>query len=159
MPYTFDGEGSPDVPVADIVDSTGKPIGNQSFTDTLIGIEVSMNRPEDDAKGLCKVLRAAVDENGKTTGHYDANPQLNTLIYECQCWDGQVRKYAANVIAENILNQVNADGTVRCSLERIVDHKRKGDAVRKEDLTGAEGSKLRFMTKGWKFKCGSNYPT
>ncbi|EJK56584.1 hypothetical protein THAOC_23501, partial [Thalassiosira oceanica] len=40
LPYTFDGEGTPDVPIADIVDSAGKPIGNQSFTDTLIGIEV-----------------------------------------------------------------------------------------------------------------------
>lgn len=153
LPYTFDGEGTPDVPIADIVDSAGKPIGNQSFTDTLIGIEVAMSRPEDDAKGLCRVLRAAVDKDGKTTGHYDANPNLNTLIYECQCWDGKVRKYAANIIAENILNQVNADGTVSCSLDRIVDHKREGDAVRKEDLTGADGSKLRFTTKGWKFKC------
>ncbi|EJK62893.1 hypothetical protein THAOC_16476 [Thalassiosira oceanica] len=55
------------------------------------------------------------------TGHYDANPNLNTLIYECQCWDGKVRKYAANIIAEtdNVLKVTCSFAQLTCTMPSI----------------------------------------
>ncbi|EJK65892.1 hypothetical protein THAOC_13210, partial [Thalassiosira oceanica] len=104
------------------------------------------------ARGLCKVLRTAVDKDGKVIGNPSEHPQLNTVLYDVQCWDGKVRQYAANVIAENILSQVDTNGRVGVHLRRIADHKREADAVRREELTGSKKSKLRFTTRGWKFK-------
>jgi len=156
LPYTFAGEeGSPDMPLADIVDSQGKPLNDgKSFTDALIGIEVVLSDPADQAhsKGLCKILRAAVNENGELIGNMSEHPQLNTILYDVQCWDGKVRQYAANVIAENILSQVDTNGRVGVHLRRIADHKREADAVRREELSDSKQSKLRFTTRGWKFK-------
>ena len=156
LPYKLDGEeGSPDAPIADVVDSQGKPLNdNISFTDALVGVEVVMSDPSenDNRKGLCKVLRAAVDKDGKIIGNASEHPQLNTVLYDVQCWDGAIRQYRANVIAENILSQVDLDGNVGVHLQSIVDHRREADAVRREELTGANNSKLRFTTRGWKFK-------
>ena len=150
LPYHLEGEeGSPDTPVADVVDAQGRPLNDAiSFTDALIGVEVVLSDPasQEQSKGLCKVLRTAVDKDGKVIDSPSEHPQLNTVLYEVQCWDGKVRQYAANVIAENILSQVDLDGRVGIHLRRIVDHKREADAVRREELTDSKQSKLRFTT-------------
>jgi hypothetical protein len=44
------------------------------------------------------------------TGSYDSNPYLNSMIYEVEFPDGQIKEYAANIIAENMLTQVDSDG-------------------------------------------------
>ena len=41
--------------------------------------------------------------------------------------DGQVKEYAANIIAENILTQVETDGMSTTLMEAIVDHRRDGE--------------------------------
>ena len=38
--------------------------------------------------------------------------------------DGQVKEYAANIIAENMLTQVDSDGTSTTLKEAIADHRR-----------------------------------
>ena len=79
LPYLLPGEeGSPDIPVADLTDSAGNPIASalptdrKSYTDTLIGVEVSLPRG-DGKKGLCKILREAVDDKGRTIGEHNDN--------------------------------------------------------------------------------------
>ena len=59
---------------------------------------------------LCKVLRRSVDKDGKTTGIYDKDPSLNTMIYDVEFPDGAVKQYGANIIAQNVLEQVEDDG-------------------------------------------------
>ena len=156
LPYVLGEEGSPDVLVGDLTDSTGKPITDRaidrvSYTDTLIGAEVILHNENGD-KGICKVLREAVDEQGRTVGVADNNPDLNTLVYKVQCWDGAIREYSANVIAECILNEADENGHFSCELESIIDHSRDGSAVRKEQLSSAQGSVHRKTTKGWKLR-------
>ena len=40
----------------------------------------------------------------------DINPFLNTTIYDVEFPDGEIREYCANVIAENMYSQVDAEG-------------------------------------------------
>ena len=156
LPYTLpDEEGAPDIPVADLTDSAGNPIptaDRKSFTDTLIGVEVSLPRG-DGTKGLCKVLRQAVDEKGRTIGEANDNLEFNTTVYKCQCWDGVERHYAANVIAEEIYNQADDSGQYSADLKRIRGHRRDPDAVTKEQASSKQGSKHRYTTKGWRLLC------
>ena len=50
------------------------------------------------------------------------NPFLNSIIYDVEFPDGQVKEYAANIIAENMLTQVDSDGMSTTLMEAIVDH-------------------------------------
>ena len=140
--------GSPDIPEADIVDASGKPICQQSLTDTLINAEILL--PQGEERVLAKVLRRSVDENGRVIGQFNDNPILNTLVYDVELPDGTVKEYAANVIAEQILDQVDQEGHYGQQIDTILKHKRNGDAVRKDQLSTKSGSKLRKTTVGWK---------
>ena len=51
----------------------------------------------------------------------DENPILNSVIYEVEFPDGQLKEYAANVIAENMLAQVDHEGYSTTLIQGIVD--------------------------------------
>ena len=40
-------------------------------------------------------------------GGYNYNPFLNSMIYEVELPDAQVKNYAGNIIAENMLSEVD----------------------------------------------------
>ena len=142
------------IPVADICNAQGQPVSDRSMTDLMIGIEVLMPHGEE-GRHLCKVLRKSVDAEGKTTGIYDEDPSLNTLIYDIEFPDGHIEQYGANMIAQNVLEQVeDHDGHYSERLKKILDHRREGNAVSKGQMyiTTREGQKkLRRSTVGWKF--------
>jgi hypothetical protein len=76
------------------------------------------------------------------------------MIYKVKLNHGQLKEYAANVIAENMLNQVNYDGFSSTMMEAITNY-RKDEAVTvpKNDkyITTTSGQKrLRKTTVGWK---------
>mgnify|MGYP001272535206 CR=1 FL=1 len=89
-------------------------------------------------------------------GKYDDNPSLNSIIYDVEFPDGTVKEYSANVIAENMLTQVDSDGFTMTLMEGIIDHKvdaAAAAAVSKSDgyVTTRSGcKKLRITTCGWK---------
>ena len=61
--------------------------------------------------------------------------------------------FTANIIAENLYSQVDAEGNSYSILEEIIDHKSDGTAVSKDDRheTTNQGIWcLRRTTKGWK---------
>ena len=91
-----------------------------------------LQQGEDTVKG--KVIGRAVGPHGEQLGSYDDNPLLNSVVYEVEFPDGQVKEYSANIIAENILTQVDSDGYSMTMLDAIVDY-RKDDskAVPMED--------------------------
>ena len=82
---------------------------------------------------MAKVLRKSVDENGQVIGAHNENPWLNTLVYDVEFPDGDVKKYAANLIAENVLSQVDPNSYYTNTMEAILDHKRDGTVVRMAD--------------------------
>ena len=70
-----------------------------------------------------------MDENEQAIGVHSDNPLMITLVYNVEFSDGDVNKYAANLIAENLLSQVNPDGFHTNVLEAILDHKRDETAM------------------------------
>ena len=85
-------------------------------------------------------------------GSYDENPVLNSMIYDVEFPDGSIKEYAANILAENILSQVDPSGYNRILLREIIDYRKDDSAVPMEDkfLTTRSGQRrLRKTTQGW----------
>ena len=57
-----------------------------------------------------QVKQRALIPEGKIVGKYDYNPMVNSMIYEVEFPDSQVKDYAENFIANNILSQVDYKG-------------------------------------------------
>ena len=70
-----------------------------------------------------KVLHQVIDENRKLIVIHNENPLLNNLAYNVEFQDSTVKRYRANIIAENILSQCNPDGFYMNVMESITDHK------------------------------------
>jgi hypothetical protein len=153
QPYEDDEQSPATVPEAEAVDANGKPIMTQPITDVLINAEVLLSQGE--SEQLARVVRRCVDENGKLVGQYDKNPLISTQIYECEFPDGTIKEYGANIIAENLLTKADPNGYYSQQLEAIIDHKRDGNALRREDMyvKGKNGRKsLRKSTSGWELQ-------
>jgi hypothetical protein len=151
-PYEDDYESKLFIPDADLRDAAGKPFVHQSLADTLINAEVLL--PHEDSQAIARVVRRAVDDEGRMIGTFSENPLLNTLLYECEFNDGTMKEYAANTIATNIFMESDADGFSSSLLYHIVDHKCSGEAIRMADkyITTKTGTKrMRQTTVGWKF--------
>ena len=69
-----------------------------------------------------KIIQWTIGPDGQVTGTYDSNRCLNSIIYDVEFPDGQVKKYAANIIAEKMLTQVDSDGMSTTLIEAIVDN-------------------------------------
>ena len=68
--------------------------------DKLLNAEVTLQLGNERVIG--KVAQHVVDSSGQAVGAYNDKPFLNTLSYEVEFPDGQVKEYSANIIAENI---------------------------------------------------------
>ena len=151
-PYEDDQEPARPIPeIEDAVDFNGKLLDQAPVYDRLINAEVQLQLDERMAKGMVK--RCALGPDGKVSGKYDHNPTNNSIIYEVEFDDGTVKEYAANVIAENMLSQVDSDGVTIQLLESIIDYKRdESVAVSKADkyVYNKHGRRrLRKTTAGW----------
>ena len=145
-----DDEVPRDITVADCVDANVKPILTKSLTNVMIGAEVLI--PQGEEQKLSKVIRQAVDKNGTALGNHAVNPLLNTLLYDVEFPDGAVRRYAANIIAENVLAQCDADGFYNNVMATVLYHKRDGTSVPmlEKYFTTKHGTRTMIQsTKGW----------
>jgi hypothetical protein len=100
-----------------------------------------------------KVISRKRDADGNLVGHRHHNPILDTREYEVEFPDGAVDTFMANLIAENMYSQVDANGCLYALLSEIIDHKSNGSAVQKDDgfKTTKDGQvRPRYTTKGWK---------
>lgn len=152
VPYEDDEESPIEMPDADAVDAAGTPVMQQSLADTLINAEVLL--PQGESKQLAKVIRRSVDADGHVIGTFNKNPILNTLLYDVEFPDGVTKQYAANLIAENILCQVDSDGRYSSFVDGILEYRRNKSAVTKENqyvVTKRGRRKLRQTTVGWDF--------
>ena len=57
-----------------------------------------------------KVKRRAFYRDSIPVGVEDSNPITDTRLYHVEYLDGTIETLAANVIAENLLSQVNKEG-------------------------------------------------
>ena len=68
--------------------------------DKLLSVHVSLPRVE--GVEHVKDIGSKCDQDGCPVGHSNANPLLNTRVYEVEFQDGYIQEYLANTIAENI---------------------------------------------------------
>ena len=102
-----------------------------------------------------KVIGRSLNHEGAIDGSYDDNPMLNSLLYDVEFPDGQVKEYSANLIAENMLTRVDSDGFSVTLLEAITAYQKDNTAVDIADkhVTTSKGRRrLRKTTQGWKLK-------
>ena len=75
--------------------------------DFLVNTEVLL--PIGNAQEPARVLRCKCNLDGKPVGSAHANPALNTHVYEVGFPDGRTEELAANVIADAVYAQCDAD--------------------------------------------------
>ena len=116
-----------------------------------------------DGKRQAKVRKRSIGENGEEIGDYNVNPLLNTALYDVEFDDGTVRQYRANIIAQNLYEQIDDDGYFLTKLEAIIDYKKDSDALSQDEsiiVTKSGQKRIRQSTRGWKmlvkFTDGSN---
>ena len=90
---------------------------------------------------------------GKSQEHMTTIHISTLSYYDVEFPDGQVKEYAANTIAENMLTQVDSDHMSTILMEALVDHRRDDEkALQHHDkyVQTKNGRRhLRTTTKGW----------
>jgi len=125
--------------------------------DRYITVKVCVPKGGEMSYGTVKNRKRRLD--GDLMGRSNANPILDTSIYEVEFDDGSTEAYTVNIIAEHIYSQVDGEGYTQCMLNEIVDHKKDNMVVTKEDglIPTKSGRKLpKRTTKGWQFLCQWN---
>jgi hypothetical protein len=121
--------------------------------DKMINAEIILQQGDKLQRG--KVKRRSIDDNGKTIGTYSDNPIMNSIVYEVESPDGESKEYAANILAENMLSQVDHDGHSKMLMRDIIDYERdEAMAVPIEDkyLTTRSGQRrMKEATQRWRF--------
>ena len=119
---------------------------SSSMGDNYIGADVTLPAGEKWTSG--RVKRRKRNPDGSDLGRANANPILDTRVYEVEFEDGAMAEYSANVIAENMWAQCDSQGKQHLLLEEIIDHRRQdGEGV---PARGHDTGKLRKDTRGWK---------
>ena len=137
----------------DPVDAAGRVINQQPLYDRLIHAELTL--AQGDELKAAKVIGRTVNPDGLESGVYDENPFLNSIVYDVEFPDGEVKEYSANLIAENMLSQVDSEGFQTLLLDNIIDYAKDGAAVEKSEMFGTTkrgGRRMRHTTCGWKLK-------
>jgi hypothetical protein len=135
-----------------VVDSTGKRLLQQPLYDKMINAEILL--PNGDQMQTGKVKGRSIGDHGSTMGSYSEHPLLNSIVYDVEFPDGQVKEYAANILAENMLSQVDNEGHSYLLMKEIIDWKKGPTAVSMDDkylITPTGQRRLRKTTQGWSF--------
>ena len=135
-----------------IDDNTNQLLDQHPAYDLLIHSEVLL--PHRYKLQNANILRRSLDPTGRSVGCYHKNPILNTLVYDVEFLDGGVKEYSANVIAENLLSQVDDEGFSLIVFDGILEYIKDDSAIEKKDLyfkTRSGKNRMRKTTCGWKF--------
>jgi hypothetical protein len=149
VPYEDDVELPRSIPQSEVLDYNGKPIHTRPITDQLVGLELTL--PQGEMMVPATVIDVSMDSDGKVIGNENENPILNTTLYDVQFNDGMIQSYAANTIAENVYNMVNADGESEAIFSGIIDHRSMNNAVSEANRFITVGNRKfpRKTTAGW----------
>ena len=150
--YSYADEEARVIPdVEDVVDNTGKRLNQQPAYNKLINTEIAFQIEENNVAGKVKGRVSVPD--GRTTGIYHENPRLNSMIYDVEFPDCQIKEYSANMIAGNMLTLTDSEGMSTTLMELITDFKKDNSSVSKQDkyLDTPRGQHwMRKTTKVWK---------
>jgi hypothetical protein len=118
--------------------------------DNYIGAEVKL--PLGGIIQSGRVRKHARNEDDELYGTKNTNPILDTRQYEVEFPSGEVAEYTANIVAESMFAQCDAEGNHYLLLDLIVDHKSSEQAVKYADRYQVIKGKRqpRKTTDGWK---------
>ena len=88
-------------------------------------------RRDDEGLHCARVKRRAVDQDGWPIGIPSNNPLFDSRKYEVEYLDGMTEVLTANIIAENLLAQVDDQGHSHLMIDEIEDHRNNSDAIPK----------------------------
>jgi hypothetical protein len=134
-----------------VVDNTDAERAADTYH-SYVGAEVILP----DATGnrrMARVLRRVQGNVNNDNQSVITNPLLDTSVFEVQFPDGTVDRLNANVIAENLLSQVDEQGRQFQVLSEIVEHQKDGTAILPVDgyVWSKYGNKHpKKTTRGWK---------
>ena len=121
-------------------------------SDQYVGMELAMMRGGDGETMHAKVKSRLRDDEGRPIGHAHSNPLLDSRKYEVEFIDGHVEELTANIIAENLIAQIDDEGRRQMMLSEILEHRVLPDAIPQSEGTyvNAYGVKRRkATTRGW----------
>ena len=96
--------------------------------------------------------KRAIDVDGNPIGVAHNNILLDSRAYKVEFADGQTEILTANIIAENILAEVDAEGNRFLFMDEIEDHRQLDDAIPKEKgtfVTPRGIKRKKRTTRGW----------
>ena len=120
--------------------------------DPYLTIEISLPRGKYASPIAARVTRRATDENDQPIGTSRTNPLIDFRRYDVQFVDGYSETLSANILAENLIAQVDQEGHRQRMLSEISDHRSNDRAIKIEDgtFTTSRGlKKIRRTTTGW----------
>ena len=107
-----------------------------------------MDDETNSGSNIATAKRRATDANGFAIGRAHNSPLLDTQKYEVELEDGTTDRYLANVITENLYSQFDSKVHQHFFMSEILDHKRDGSAVTKENgFTGEHSNIPKNTTK------------
>jgi len=118
--------------------------------DGYLGAELLV--PSGDSFIVGRVIKHVQDSDGNPVGQRNNNPILDTRHYEVQFGDGSTLEYSANLVAENMMSQSDAEGRQHMIFKEIVDYRVGDTTIKKEDgfTIGFNGNvHPKKMTRGW----------
>jgi len=129
-----------------------KVIRDDPNAPSYVGMEVGLRRGSEGELHRVKVKRRAIGQDAQPIGNASTNPMTDSRLYEVEYEDGSSEVLAANLLAENILEQVDEWGHKHRMMEEIGGHRKGTDALSQEQafMTTYNGAKKRRKTtKGW----------
>ena len=103
--------------------------------DPYLEMELSLSRGDDATPVTARVMRRSLDDSDQPIGTAHLKPLMDSRRYEVQFVDGYSETLAANIIAENLISQVDNKGHRQRMITEIVDHQHDERAIPKENGT------------------------
>ena len=146
--------GLPRTPdIDEVVDNSDRRKQADTY-DKFINAEVAM--PDKDGRtSMGKVVKRVRDNEGKGIGTVTDNPLTNSSLYEVEFPDGHSEELQYNIIAENMMSQVDSEGHHYQILQEISDHKSNHLAIKRSNgfIKSQNGNTHKKMTtRGWKLQ-------
>ena len=86
--------------------------------------------------------------DGMEIGKFNPNPELDTRVYDIMFPDGAIEQYASNIIAQNILDQVDTEGRHYQLFDKIINHRMDGNESKvKKGCLSTKGHQLQVEWK------------
>ena len=92
--------------------------------DSYINMEVGLPMGNAGERYHATFKRCAIDDDGKPLGVGTYKPITDTRLYEVGYLDGTVENLSANVIAEDLLSQVDHEGHRHILIDEIIEHRK-----------------------------------